>query len=77
MTNRDPAVQRWGPMALVVIDTPSHNQVMELPMIDERVCVADVLGQGVRLSVVIARRIEAFRIVSERRARVSVRSDSE
>jgi hypothetical protein len=51
-------------MALVVIDTPSHNQVMELPMIDERVCVADVLGHGVRPCVLIARRFEAFRIVS-------------
>jgi hypothetical protein len=61
--NQDPAVRRWGPMALVVIGTPSHNRVMELPTIDGRVRVADALGFGVRPRELNAHRLGAFQIV--------------
>jgi hypothetical protein len=62
--NQDPAFRRWGPMALVVIGTPSHNRVMELPMIDGQVRVADALGHGVRPRELNADRLGAFQIVS-------------
>jgi hypothetical protein len=54
----------WGPLALVLFSTPSHNQVWEMPMADERLHVATDSNHGVRVHVLDAHWLEAFQVDS-------------